>query len=99
LDAKDRYLEGGFCNHKGKGDFFALTIDNLYADSITICDVAFTEKAEKHETIADGLASSQAKDENDETPLQDTAPRGLTLFHELIHMTTGADDTPDAGSK
>lgn len=99
LDAKERYAEGGFCNAGDDVDFFALTIDNLYADSITICPDAFTENAEKHESIADGLASAAAKEENDQTPLQNTSPRSLTLFHELIHMTSGADATPDTGTK
>jgi hypothetical protein len=49
--------------------------------------------------IAEGLASAAAKEENPKTALQDTSPRSLTLFHELIHMTSKADLTPDTGTK
>jgi hypothetical protein len=71
----------------------------MYVDSVTLCEPAFTEKAEKHETIADSMASDAATNNKVGTPLQETSPRSLTLFHEVIHMTNDPDLTPDTGSK
>lgn len=71
----------------------------MYVDSLTLCEAAFTEKAEKHETIDDGMKSDGATNDKNGTPLEDTSPRSLTFFHELIHLTSDPDKTPDKGSK
>jgi hypothetical protein len=99
VDFPKRYPKGGFCVTGPDEHFFALTNEKLLVDSITICPDAFTTNAENFETIAQGIASTDATSATTGKPLQNTSPRSLTLFHELIHLTSGSDDTPDAGSE
>ncbi|KAF7959482.1 hypothetical protein EAE96_001098 [Botrytis aclada] len=78
---------------------FGLTNTNLYRDVVTLCPDAFTTDSEPYETIANAMASTQAKTAG--ADLDKASPRSLTLFHELIHLTfgNGADDTPDSATK
>lgn len=96
IEAEELYRPGGFCNMGDDVHFFALTTTNMLLDSITICPPAFTDKAEKWETIDQGLVAAAASPAS--TELHDTSPRSLTLFHELIHMTSTVELTPDSGS-
>jgi hypothetical protein len=106
-DIRDYMIEGSanryignprsFCNQPTNVHFFALTIERLLVDSITMCNVAFTTTSEPFETIAESLASTAAKTQGSE--LEKSSPRGLTLFHELIHLTSTSNATPDIASK
>jgi hypothetical protein len=89
---------GGFCDTGPDVDMFALTIGNMLLDSVTLCPDAFTDQAELHETIAEGMGSEDATHNKGGVALVRTSPRSLTLFHELIHMTSGTDTTPNVGS-
>src|SRR5437763_16974063 len=93
--AQNRYIGNprSFCNQPNNAHLFALTIERLLVDSITICDVAFTATSEPFETITQGLSSQAAGTSG--SALETTSPRALTLFHELIHLTSGSDNTPD----
>ncbi|KAG9229720.1 hypothetical protein BJ875DRAFT_181156 [Amylocarpus encephaloides] len=75
---------------------FALTESRLTRDAVTLCPDAFTTSSEPFETIDAAMADPAAARLG--TPLNDASPRSLTLFHELIHMTTGPDQTPDSAS-
>ena len=86
-----------FCNQPPGVYLFALTIERLVVDSITMCNAAFTAASEPFETIADSLASVAARTRG--TELEQASPRGLTLFHELIHLTSTSDATTDIASK
>jgi len=90
---------GGFCDLTNGNDMFALTIGNMLVDSVTLCPDAFTEKAELHETIAMGMASDEATSKKLGVTLESTSPRSLTLFHELIHLSSGTSNTKDVGSR
>lgn len=86
-----------FCNPPPGEHMFALTITRMLVDSVTICPDSFdAKKSEPFETIADGIASEAAKKEG--SSLQDTSPRGLTLFHELIHLVKDPEKTKDTAS-
>ncbi|KAF4633311.1 hypothetical protein G7Y89_g4804 [Cudoniella acicularis] len=76
---------------------FALTESRLTRDVVTLCLDAFAAVSEPYETIAAAMASTSSKTPGDS--LNDASPRSLTLFHELIHMTTTPDKTPDTATK
>ncbi|EPE31326.1 hypothetical protein GLAREA_12629 [Glarea lozoyensis ATCC 20868] len=77
---------------------FGLTSVSQLRDTITICPDAFDEaKSEPFETIDLTFASAAARSVR--MDLEKTAPRSLTLFHELIHLTSGVENTPDVGTK
>lgn len=98
-DAQNRYKGNppSFCNPPAGEHMFALTITRMEKDSVTICPDSFdATKSEPFETIAAGIASDAAKKEG--SRLQDTSPRGLTLFHELIHLVKDPDNTKDTAS-
>lgn len=90
---------GGFCDRADEKPYFALTNMKMLEDTITLCPDAFTGRAEPFETIREGLVSDVATNNNLEIALEQTSPRSLTLFHELIHLTNGPEATTDEGSK
>jgi hypothetical protein len=97
-DAVNRYLGNprSWCNAPAGETRFALTEARQKRDAITLCPAAFTNAAEPFETIALAMASPLVGQLG--TGLGLTSPRGLTLFHELIHMVMGPDSTPDTAS-
>jgi hypothetical protein len=97
-DAANRYLgtPPSWCNAPTGETRFAITEARQKRDTITLCPVAFTVMAEPFETIALAMASPLVGQLR--TGLGLTSPRGLTLFHELIHLVMGPDNTPDTAS-
>jgi hypothetical protein len=104
-DAKNRYPGDAthprsWCNGKlatPAEDRFALTESRQKRDTISLCPDAFTTDSEPFETIDAAMADAASKTLSNS--LDSASPRSLTLFHELIHMTTGPDNTPDSASK
>jgi len=104
-DAANRYpgnpptTPRSWCNGKlatPAEDRFALTESRLTRDTVTLCPDAFTTDSEPFETIDAAMADAASK--TLASSLDSASPRSLTLFHELIHMTTGPDETPDSAS-
>lgn len=87
------------CNPPPGQVYFAFTEGGLLLDTLTLCPDAFQAVSEPFETIAQCLAAPASTQVG--TLLNDVSPRGLTLLHELIHLTLGTDKkiTPDSGSK
>jgi hypothetical protein len=97
-DAENRYLEEPheWCNSIEGDTRFAITEARQKRDVITLCPTAFGATAEPFETIA--LAGASPLVGQLGTGLGLTSPRGLTLFHELIHLVKSPDQTPDVAS-
>jgi hypothetical protein len=97
----NRYLGNppSMCNAPPGGNHFAFTQDNMLKDVITICPDSFLPVSEPYETIAIAMADPASTAIG--TPLNNVSPRGLTLLHELVHLTLGTDikKTGDSGSK
>ncbi|TVY13276.1 hypothetical protein LARI1_G008483 [Lachnellula arida] len=87
------------CNAPTGQIYFAFTIDSMLLDTVTICSDSFTALSEPFETIQQSMTAPAAA--NIGTYLNNVSPRGLTLLHELIHLTLGTDETKtgDSGTK
>ena len=62
-------------------------------DVITVCPAGFNNAAYQYETTEDSLRANTAQ--TPDSMLQPLLPKSATLFHELIHATTGASTTHD----